>query len=36
VSGRALMLYLGLDPVFRPLHDEPRFQALLRQIGLPS
>jgi len=27
-------IYLGLDPAFEPLHDEPRFQALMRRIHL--
>ena len=30
------MIYLAIDPTFKPLHAEPRFQALLRRIGLPS
>jgi len=29
------MLYLAIEPTFKPLHAEPRFQALLRKIGLP-
>ena len=35
-SERVEMLYLGIDPLFRSLHDEPRFQALLKKIGLPT
>ena len=30
------MLYLAIDPTFKPLHAEPRFQVLLRKIGLPN
>jgi len=30
------MLYLAIDPTFKPLHAEPRFQDLLRRIGLPD
>jgi TolB-like protein/Flp pilus assembly protein TadD len=30
------MLYLAIDPTFKPLHAEPRFQALVRKIGLPN
>jgi hypothetical protein len=29
------MPYLGVTPNYRVLHAEPRFQALLRRIGLP-
>jgi hypothetical protein len=28
------MLYLRIDPTFRPLHGEPRFQALLKELRL--
>jgi tetratricopeptide (TPR) repeat protein len=31
-----LLLYMGIEPTFLPLHNEPRFQALLKKIGLPS
>jgi TolB-like protein/tetratricopeptide (TPR) repeat protein len=35
VDAHALMLYLGIEPAFRSLHNEPRFQALLKTTGLP-
>jgi tetratricopeptide (TPR) repeat protein len=35
-SQHVEMLYLGIDPVLRSLHDEPRFQALLKKVGLPT
>ena len=29
-------LYLAVDRAYIPLHEEPRFQALLKRIGLPT
>lgn len=30
------LLYLAVDPMFAELHDDPRFTALVRRIGLPA
>ena len=32
----ATMIYVGIDPTFRSLHAEPRFQTLLKKLGLPD
>jgi len=29
------LVYLAVDPVWAPLHGEPRYQELVRKIGLP-
>ncbi len=34
VDAGAYMLYLAIDPTLSSLHPEPRFQALLKKVGL--
>jgi tetratricopeptide (TPR) repeat protein len=36
VERHSQCLYYGIVPAFRSLQEEPRFQALLKKIGLPS
>ena len=32
----AFMVYVGINPAFRSLRDEPRFREVLRKVGLPE
>jgi tetratricopeptide (TPR) repeat protein len=37
LEGReSQLVYLAVDPAWEPLHDDPRFEALLHRLGLPS
>jgi hypothetical protein len=29
-----LLVFMGLEPLFAPLHDEPRFRALAERTGV--
>jgi thiamine kinase-like enzyme len=30
------MYWLKVEPLFKPLHNDPRFQNLLKKIGFPD
>ena len=32
--GDMYLLYLPIDPIFKELHDDTRFKALLKKMGL--
>jgi len=34
-DGDVELVFLAIDPVFADLHDDPRFDALVRDLGLP-
>lgn len=34
VTSGTRILYLGINPYFRSLHDEPSFRAMLKRVGL--
>ena len=36
IGTGAFMAYVGVDPAFRSLRDEPRFREILRKLGLPN
>jgi len=35
-AGMGLLLIVGVEPAFASLHSEPRCQALLRKMGIPT
>ena len=32
--GDMYLSYLPIDPIFKELHDDPRFEALMKKMGL--